>query len=277
MKLSERALQQRILTGSVLVTAILASLWWGFPAFALLFGILAQVGLFEFYRMAVPRERRREYIASMLAGGILYTGMALSASGMVDHGWMVLMIPFCAFFLLIELYLNRDQPFAHVGLTFHGLIYIVLPFGLLSYLLFLPDEQYNPQLVLGIFVFLWTSDSAAYVVGRSVGRTKLFERISPNKTIEGSVGGILASLILGFWVMPIWCPSLTAAQWLVVAALVSVAGVYGDLLESLLKRSFDRKDSGSLLPGHGGVLDRFDSLILSAPLVYAYLRLVHWG
>ncbi len=277
MKLSERALQQRILTGSVLVTAILASLWWGFPAFALLFGILAQVGLFEFYRMAVPRERRREYIASMLAGGILYTGMALSASGMVDHGWMVLMIPFCAFFLLIELYLNRDQPFAHVGLTFLGLIYIVLPFGLLSYLLFLPDEQYNSQLVLGIFVFLWTSDSAAYVVGRSMGRTKLFERISPNKTIEGSVGGILASLILGFWVMPIWCPSLTAAQWLVVAALVSVAGVYGDLLESLLKRSFDRKDSGSLLPGHGGVLDRFDSLILSAPLVYAYLRLVHWG
>jgi phosphatidate cytidylyltransferase len=277
MKLSERALQQRILTGSVLVTAILASLWWGFPAFALLFGILAQVGLFEFYRMAVPRERRREYIASMLAGGILYTGMALSASGMLDHGWMVLMIPFCAFFLLIELYLNRDQPFAHVGLTFLGLIYIVLPFGLLSYLLFLPDEQYNPQLVLGIFVFLWTSDSAAYVVGRSMGRTKLFERISPNKTIEGSVGGILASLILGFWVMPIWCPSLTAAQWLVVAALVSVAGVYGDLLESLLKRSFDRKDSGSLLPGHGGVLDRFDSLILSAPLVYAYLRLVHWG
>ncbi|MEY4144278.1 MAG: hypothetical protein RLZZ335_130 [Bacteroidota bacterium] len=277
MKLNDRALLQRMLTGSLLVGSILASLWWGFPAFAVLFGLLAQVGLFEFYRMAVPRERRREYLASMLAGGILYLGMALSASGLVDHGWMVLMIPFCAFFLLVELYLNRDQPFAHVGLTFLGFIYIVLPFGLLSYLLFLPNGRYNPELVLGIFVFLWASDSAAYVVGRGLGRTKLFERISPNKTVEGSVGGILAALILGFWVMPVWCSSLTASQWLVVAALVSVAGVYGDLLESLLKRSFDRKDSGSLLPGHGGVLDRFDSLILSAPLVYAYLRLVHWG
>lgn len=203
--------------------------------------------------------------------------MALSASGRVDHGWMVLMIPLCAFFLLVELYLNREQPFAHVGLTFLGLIYIVLPFGLLSYLLFLPNGLYNPELVLGIFVFLWTSDSVAYVLGRSIGRTKLFERISPNKTAEGSVGGVLVALLLGYWAMPVWCTSLSAAQWLVVAGLVSVAGVYGDLLESLLKRSFDRKDSGSLLPGHGGVLDRFDSLILSAPLVYAYLRLIHWG
>jgi phosphatidate cytidylyltransferase len=277
MKLNERALLQRILTGSILVSSILTSLWWGFPAFAVLFGLLAQMGLFEFYRMAVPRERRREYLASMLVGSVLYTGMALSASGMFDHAWMVLMIPFCAFFLLVELYLNREHPFEHVGLTFLGFIYIVLPFGLLSYLLFLPDGRYNPVLVFVIFLFLGTSDSTAYVVGRTMGRTKLFERISPNKTIEGSLGGVVASLILGYWAMPVWCQSLTSAQWLIVAAMVSVAGIYGDLLESLLKRSFEHKDSGNLLPGHGGVLDRFDSLILSAPLVYAYLRLVHWG
>jgi len=277
MKQIQKSLIQRTLTGGILVAAILGALWWNFSAFALLFGALAQVGLFEFYRMAVPRERGREYLASMLAGGVLYTGMALSAAGWVDIGLLVLMIPLCAFLLLVELYRNRDQPFAHVGLTFLGLIYIVLPFGLLSYLLFLPAGHYNPELVLGIFVFLWVSDTAAYLVGRGIGRTKLFERISPNKTLEGSVGGVLSALVVGYWAMPVWCVSLDAGQWLVVAGLVSVAGIYGDLLESLLKRSFGRKDSGSLLPGHGGVLDRFDSLILSAPLVYAYLRLVHWG
>ena len=139
---------------------------------------------------------------------------------------------------------------------------------------FLPYETYNYELVLGCFIFLWVSDSGAYLVGRRFGKTKLFERISPGKTIEGSIGGIILAILVSYFVVGRYFHSLAQTEWVVVGAIVSISGIYGDLIESLLKRSVDRKDSGSLLPGHGGVLDRFDSLILSAPLVYAYIRLL---
>ncbi|MFN3530283.1 MAG: phosphatidate cytidylyltransferase [Bacteroidia bacterium] len=267
-------LLQRILTGIVLTGLIIGTLLAGFYFFSLFFLFISLVGLFEFYRMAAPKVKKRDYFSSLFAGAAIYVICALTAAEIVPFEWLELLIPICAWFFLVELYKNREKPFENVGLTVLGLIYITLPFSLLNYMAFLPFGYYNYELVLGIFLFLWVSDSGAYVVGRLIGRTKLFERISPNKTIEGSVGGILAALLLAWFAVQHMFDTLDGIDWLVVAAIVSVSGIYGDLIESLLKRSFGRKDSGSLLPGHGGVLDRFDSLILSAPMVYAYIRLI---
>lgn len=267
-------LRQRIITGILLTGMIIGSLISGFYYFTALFLFISLVGLYEFYRMAAPKVKKRDYFASLFAGAAIYMLSAATASHIIPFEWLELLIPICAWFFLVELYKNRDKPFENIGLTVLGLIYISLPFSLLNYMAFLPFGHYNYELVLGIFLFLWTSDSGAYVVGRLIGRTKLFERISPNKTIEGSVGGILFALAVAWFLVRPLFDTLDGIDWLVIAAIVSVSGIYGDLIESLLKRSFDRKDSGSLLPGHGGVLDRFDSLILSAPMVYAYIRLI---
>jgi len=267
-------LVQRILTGAVLMGLIIFSLTTGFYYFSLFFLFISVVGLFEFYRMAAPKVKKRDYFASLFAGASIYVLCALTASQLIPFEWLELLIPICASFFLVELYKNRDKPFENIGLTVLGLLYITLPFSLLNYMAFLPFGFYNYELVLGIFIFLWVSDSGAYVVGRAIGKTKLFERISPNKTIEGSLGGIAAALLVGWLVVAPMFDSLDSLDWVAIAAIVSVSGIYGDLIESLLKRSFERKDSGSLLPGHGGVLDRFDSLILSAPMVYAYIRLI---
>ncbi len=265
---------QRVLTGALLTLSIVFSLLSGFYFFSILFFVFSMIGLYEFYRMATPKNKRRDYFSPMLAGALLYVICALTASHLIAFEWLEFMIPVAAYFFMIELYKNRENPFQEIGLTVLGLVYIALPFSLLNYMAFLPDDTYNYELVLGCFIFLWVSDSGAYLVGRRFGKRKLFERISPGKTIEGSIGGIVLSLAVSYFVIGGLFTSLSRIDWLVVSAIVSVSGIYGDLIESLLKRSVARKDSGSLLPGHGGVLDRFDSLILSAPLVYAYIRLI---
>lgn len=267
-------LLQRILTGIVLTGLIIGTLLSGFYYFSLLFLFISLVGLYEFYRMAAPKVKKRDYFSSMFGGAAIYVLCALTAAEILPIEWLELLIPICAWFFLVELYKNREKPFENVGLTVLGLVYITLPFSLLNYIAFLPFGYYNYELVLSIFMFLWVSDSGAYVVGRLIGRSKLFERISPNKTIEGSLGGIFSALAMAWFGIRHMFDTLNGIDWLIVAAIVSVSGIYGDLIESLLKRSFGRKDSGSLLPGHGGVLDRFDSLILSAPMVYAYIRII---
>jgi phosphatidate cytidylyltransferase len=264
----------RILTGAVLTGLIIFTLLGGFYYFSIFFLFISLVGLYEFYRMAAPKVKKRDYFASLFAGASIYVLSALTASNLIPFEWLELLIPICASFFLVELYKNREKPFENIGLTVLGLLYITLPFSLLNYMAFLPFGFYNYELVLGIFIFLWVSDSGAYVVGRAIGKTKLFERISPNKTVEGSLGGIIAAMLVAWMLVSRLFNSLDVIDWMVISAIVSVSGIYGDLIESLLKRSFGRKDSGSLLPGHGGVLDRFDSLILSAPMVYAYIRLI---
>lgn len=264
----------RVFTGLILTSAIIASLLSGFVFFSALFFVFSMIGLYEFYRMATPKVKKRHYFSPMMAGALLYIICALTASGVLAFAWLEFMIPVAAYFFMVELYKNRENPFQQIGLTVLGIVYIALPFSLLNYMAFMPNEVYNYELVLGCFIFLWVSDSGAYLVGRRFGKHKLFERISPGKTIEGSVGGIVLALLISYFVVARLFYTLSPVDWLVVSAIVSISGIYGDLIESLLKRSVDRKDSGSLLPGHGGVLDRFDSLILSAPLVYAYIRLI---
>lgn len=267
-------LGQRIVTGAGLILLVVVCLRAGFVPFSLLFFVLMLVGLYEFYNMASPKAKWLFYVPNLLVATLIYFLCAGIASGLFSARWMMLIVPTATILFVIELYRKRENPFQYIALRILGLIYVAMPFSLVNYMVFLPEGTYNWEPVLGSFIFLWISDSGAYVVGRAFGRTKLFERISPKKTLEGSIGGVVLTLVVGYFLVPTYLTSLSAINWLVIALLVSVSGIFGDLIESLLKRSFEKKDSGRILPGHGGVLDRFDSFILAAPLVYAFLELV---
>lgn len=148
----------------------------------------------------------------------------------------------------------------------------MLPFGLLSEIASFRDA-YNPGILLGYFVLIWTSDTFAYLIGRKIGKNRLFERISPKKSWEGSAGGAVAAIAMAMLLSRIY-PDIEVWIWMVMSSIIVITGTLGDLTESLLKRSLNVKDSGNILPGHGGLLDRFDAILLSAPFVWAFLSLL---
>ena len=135
--------------------------------------------------------------------------------------------------------------------------------------------DYNPQIILGIFILIWTNDSFAYLIGKNFGKQKLFASISPKKTVEGFLGGVFFSAI-GSYFIALIAPSLSFTNWLIISVLVSVFGTLGDLVESKYKRQASVKDSGKIMPGHGGMLDRLDSAIFAAPFIYLFLRILNY-
>jgi phosphatidate cytidylyltransferase len=149
---------------------------------------------------------------------------------------------------------------------------VALPFALLTVLAFIQNETYDPQIVLGCLFLLWASDSGAYFAGTKFGKTKLFERVSPKKSWEGSIGGLIAAMIVAY-VLSIYYTNFESWQWFGIGVIIVVAGTYGDLVESLFKRSINIKDSADTIPGHGGFLDRFDGLLLSIPFIITFLKL----
>ena len=176
----------------------------------------------------------------------------------------------------IELFRNKPNPFNNIGFTVLGIIYIIVPFLLLSITSFditSSDISYAPNKLLGFFLLIWANDTFAYLVGIAIGRTKLFERISPKKTWEGTIGGIICTQGIAY-IISIYFTELTMIQWMIIALIISVFGTLGDLVESMFKRSLGVKDSGNILPGHGGILDRFDAVLLCSPFVVVYLMLI---
>ena len=200
---------------------------------------------------------------------------ALVVTGMIQMKWLIINLPvlFCTF--IYELYTKSERPFTNIAYTVFGVVYIVFPFALLLVLPFLLSgfTVYQPNLIFGYFLILWASDTGAYLTGMAFGKRKLFERISPKKSWEGSFGGALLSLVAAYLDSKLFTVFPTS-HWFVIAFIIVVMGTLGDLVESLYKRSKNVKDSGTILPGHGGILDRFDSLLLASPFIFAYLKWV---
>lgn len=182
---------------------------------------------------------------------------------------------FISFFLpfISTLFFVKEDVVKTISEAYLSIAYIAIPFTLLALLSFLGESfEQIKWVVLGILVLIWTNDSFAYLVGKNLGKTKLLERISPNKTIEGFFGGMFFTFVLSYFIAKYSYLSIT--NWLIIALLVSVFGVVGDLIESMFKRSKGVKDSSNFIPGHGGFLDRLDSLIFVAPFVFVYLLIV---
>ena len=174
-----------------------------------------------------------------------------------------------------ELYrTDDDSPIPNISQTIFGIIYVGLTFGLMNFLFYYGykgDETYH--LILAFFVIIWSSDSFAYLTGVNFGKNKLFERISPKKSWEGFFGGFIASLIVGY-IFSLYYSDFSMISWIGFAAVINISGVYGDLIQSKFKRSLGLKDSGSILPGHGGILDRFDAVFVTIPVAIAYVMLI---
>ena len=150
-----------------------------------------------------------------------------------------------------------------------GIVYILLPLALAFNIAFIKGH-WQPQTLLAIFFFLWANDSFAYITGKWLGKHKLFPQLSPKKTIEGFVGGLIGALVIAHVIAYFWS-NLTVTEWVILSVLTAVFGTIGDLFESALKRAADVKDSGNLIPGHGGILDRLDSFLFAIPIAYFYL------
>jgi phosphatidate cytidylyltransferase len=227
----------------------------------------------EFYSITNYKARLWTKIPGIAGGGYLLISTMLYA-GKYCGGEIFL--PYLLVIILLvtnELYQKDENPVRNWGLISFAQMYCAGSLSLLCFIPYLRGEQYDPFLVLMIFIFIWLNDSGAFLIGTWRGKHRLFKRISPRKSWEGFWGGfvvvILASLIISRY-----NTSLTCYEWLAFAVVTVVSATFGDLTESLIKRTFGVKDSGNILPGHGGILDRFDSVTLAAPAVFIFLEII---
>lgn len=275
-------MKTRAITGVLFVIILVASMLLGPWIFSIFFHLIAILSLDEFYRIinsgvkdnnsSPPSHSININRPAGIALGIaLFVCLIIFYLNNISASVFLYSIPFLTLIFWFELFRNRAKPFHNIAFTFLGVVYAVVPFMFFFSLGFL-DGSYNYQYPLGFLVLLWASDTGAYLAGMTLGKTKLFERHSPKKTWEGSIGGLFISLTAAFFLSR-YFHGIDTWQWLVSSAIIVVFGTYGDLTESMLKRSYNIKDSGNIMPGHGGFLDRFDGLLLAAPLVYLFLYL----
>jgi len=265
----------RTFTGVIVVLLIIASVIFHPVVFEVFFMILVALGLWEFYTLIEKTGIKVNKFSGTLLGLSIFITNAIIALNWISPKILVINFFFVFLIYIMALYRKYPEPFTTLAYTFLGVIYVAIPLSLISYI---PNPSFQPgtyqySLVLGFFIFNWVNDSGAYLVGSKFGKHKLFERISPRKTWEGLTGGVLFTL-LSAWVLSLFFFDLILIQWIGMAVIVIFFSTYGDLLESVLKRSINKKDSGSLLPGHGGILDRFDGVLVSAPFVFIYLIMI---
>ena len=182
--------------------------------------------------------------------------------------------------VFVNLFLFKDLLVISKIPMFENKKYIVLIFYLIAGFIFLGhipslNESFSPKIIGGIFILIWINDSFAYLIGKNFGKRKLFERISPKKTIEGFIGGFVACILGGFLIFK-FLPSLELWMWIVMSIMVSILGTFGDLIQSKFKRQAGVKDSGALMPGHGGIYDRLDSALFVSPFIYAFLEIANY-
>ena len=273
----------RALTGAVFVSVMMGCIWWNFWSMTGLFLMISILGLWEFYSLLKKVDFFPQVFIGLIIAPVIFFSATIISGIYLTLEWMIVRYllvsyPFILAFLLlfgmfiIELFRGKNQPLINIGITILGIIYIVFPFAILL-ILSVDGSSFNPNILLGFFFLLWSNDTFAYLVGRAIGKTKLFERISPKKTWEGFIGGGICTQGIAY-VLSIYFTELAPIHWHVVALIVSVFGTMGDLVESMFKRSLGVKNSGNILPGHGGILDRFDGVLLSSPFVVTYLIMI---
>ncbi|MFN8257987.1 MAG: phosphatidate cytidylyltransferase [Bacteroidales bacterium] len=264
----------RVVTSAVFVIVLIGGILLNPVSFFILFGIIVVLGLFEFYKISSNETQNPQIYPGILLGVFIYTALMLISSAIAGIDLLIYVIPLVLIILISELYRKKTNPLANISITLLGSLYVAVPFGLLGFMVFSSHEivNFDPSLLIAYFAIIWVNDSAAYIVGSAIGRHRLFERISPKKSWEGFFGGAICSLLVAYLISIVYV-KIKLTDSLAIAVCTFTFGTFGDLFESLLKRSVNIKDSGHLLPGHGGILDRFDSLILSSPIVFVYLTI----
>jgi phosphatidate cytidylyltransferase len=241
--------------------------------FAGVFAAIVGGMIIEFYSLTRYKSNLWVRLLGIIAGMYLFISSLLYAGNWCGK---VIFIPYILIIMVLfiaELYQKDDNPVRRWGIFSIAQIYCAVALSFLCYIPFIENQPYNPTLLLIFFIFIWLNDTGAYLTGSWLGKHRLFERISPRKSWEGFWGGF-AVVLIASQVFARYLTLLTWYEWLLFATVTVVAATFGDLTESLLKRACGAKDSGKILPGHGGILDRFDSVILASPAVYILFQII---
>ena len=267
-------LMPRIVTGLVFLGLVIVSVTINPWIFAALFGFFTVIGIIEFYRMSGMLGFTPQKVTGIVIGFLTFIVLFLLAMEELPIQ-MVFLLPVMMLSIpIIELFRQKPTPTSDWAQTLFAPVYIALPFGLMANMLFLPENHvFSPKIILSFFAFVWISDTGAFCVGSLLGKHKLIPKISPKKTIEGLLGGIAFTLLSSILVHK-WVGEFTQVQWLIISLVTVIFATFGDLVESMVKRNAGVKDSGKMLPGHGGVLDRFDSTLLAVPPVWLTIVLI---
>lgn len=276
----QEGLAQRASTGAIFVITILLGLYGGRYSFVALFTLITGLCLWEFLTLCLYNRTRIDFARKVLGVGfgmlpfVIISVLQLQPYVPFESFRLSITLVFPILFLafIFELFAKDERPFVNIAILILGAIYIGTPFALLCYIAFYGDYFYA-NTVFGLLLLTWSNDTGAYLVGSKWGKTKMLPDISPKKSWEGYIGGVIVTLLIAL-VISYFFREFTWVDWLVIGALVSIFGPLGDLIESMLKRSIHVKDSGSLLPGHGGFLDRFDAFIFMMPFVTTYIMWV---
>jgi len=260
---------KRTLSGFFFVLLVVGSILLSRFTFVPVFTLICGWAVYEFHKLTNRQISINVNPWTGLLGAVLiFVCSFLYASGVWRYPAYSIYGLYIVVVLIYELYRQKGNPINNWAYFVLGQIFIALPFCLLNYILFI--DKWQPLLLLSLFVTIWVNDTGAYLIGVTFGKHRMFERISPKKSWEGFVGGAVASLLSGY-VFSLLIPEISLLNWLIFSEIIVIFGTFGDLMESLIKRTMDVKDSGKVIPGHGGLLDRFDSMLLAAPVVFIYL------
>jgi len=288
---------KRGITGFLIVVLIVGAISLNSLTYAGLFLAILIGALYEFYGMLKRAKIHPQTTYGIFLGILLYILSFLTAIGFIPGLLLLSLIPLLSVIFIGELFLRENRPFHNIAFTLLGLFYVAAPFSLMHFAIFHSTKdlylqhnegidilnyifqpkfrvEYNDQLLLGFFILHWVNDTGAYLFGVPFGKHKLFKRISPKKSWEGAIGGAIFAGVTSI-ILSKYFHNLSFTNWLIITFIVVVFGTLGDLVESMLKRYLGLKDSGKLLPGHGGILDRFDGVIFSAPVVFAYIQMIY--
>ena len=289
---------KRALSGTLYIVLLLASILYSTESFLVLFGVFLVITLYEFCNLIHVKKP-----FPLIFGLLIYTGIILLSNYRSESeafltetfqrefsltfdlqtlNLVLLAITIVvAIKCILFLFYDSIQTVSISSKYLYLLGYIILPFIFITKISF-GVKEYNPKIIIGLFILIWTNDTFAYIVGKSIGKHKLFERISPKKTIEGFIGGIVFAIFAGFLISKFLIqanPKFSQKSiliWCSIALIVGIMGTIGDLIESKFKRIAGVKDSGKIMPGHGGILDRLDSVIFVAPFVFLFYQILYY-
>lgn len=264
----------RTFTGAVFALLVIGSVLWSPWAFFVLMGAFTLVALAEFLKLFPSEPRPQGTVIYYFLGLSVYGLVGLTGMNVIDFSNLLLVVLAFFVFMAAEIFRQPHPSWMQVAAGFSAFLYIALPFGMMNSLFWLGSGNIAfPWILLALFILVWANDVFAYLVGSTIGKHKLYPKLSPKKTWEGSLGGFVFTLLFA-WLFSLVAGNLDVNHWLLLGVIIAVAANLGDLAESLLKRNAGVKDSGTLFPGHGGVLDRFDAVLFATPFVFFYLYML---
>jgi len=265
---------KRSISGLLFAVVLLGAIWFGPWSFVLLFGLFSIFILKEFYQLSKIAGISPQKAVGITMGGLIFLLTFLYTKGIVSVNLFGFYLAILFVIPAYELFRAKKNALENIAVTLFGILYIIYPFSLFNYFVFptFPaDNNYQPTILIFLFILIWAYDSGAYLFGVTLGKHRLFERISPKKSWEGFFGGWFLALLLAVVLQRLF-PRFETGFMLLIATIVTISGTIGDLVESMIKRNLGLKDSGKFLPGHGGLLDRFDSIIFASPFVYLLIH-----